>query len=55
MKGAPLPALFAKGSHIVEATFGGAPSEVKPFTPEVRAEIDAPDLVARVNELVVIF
>ncbi len=37
---APLAALEAKGPHIVEATLGGPLHEVKPFTPEVRAEID---------------
>ena len=29
-----------KGPHIVEATAGGALQQVKPFTPEVRADID---------------
>ena len=38
--GAPHAALEAKGPHLVEATLGGTPHEVKPFTPEVRAEID---------------
>jgi arylsulfatase A-like enzyme len=38
---APPELLLAKGPHIVEATAGGGPlREVKPFTPEVRAEID---------------
>ena len=37
---APVAALRAKGPHIVEATAGSALHEVKPFTPEVRAEID---------------
>lgn len=37
---APAAALLAKGPHIVEATLGSPLHEVKPFTPEVRAEID---------------
>ena len=37
---APYSTLLAKGPHIVEATAGGALHEVKPFTPDVRAEID---------------
>lgn len=37
---APLEALLAKGPHIVEAVAGGPLREVKPFTPEVTAEID---------------
>jgi arylsulfatase A-like enzyme len=37
---APVPALLAKGPHIVEATLGGTLHDVKPFTSEVRAEID---------------
>jgi arylsulfatase A-like enzyme len=37
---APLAALLAKGPHIVEGALGGPLHEVKPFTPEVRAEID---------------
>ena len=37
---APYAALLAKGPHIVEATAGGSLHEVKPYTPEVRAEID---------------
>ena len=43
----PLPPaeLLARGPHIVEATAGGPLRTVKPYTPEVRAEID--------NELVV--
>ena len=36
----PREALLAKGPHIVEAVGGGPLREVKPFTPEVRAEID---------------
>ena len=44
MSRAPLPALLAKGPHIVEATFGRPLSEVKPFIPEGRAEIAPPDL-----------
>jgi len=36
----PLDALRAKGPHVVEATLGESLREVKPFTPEVRAEID---------------
>jgi len=38
---APHDALMAKGPQIVEATAGGSLHEVKPFTPEVRAEIDS--------------
>ena len=37
---APYATLLAKGPHIVEATAGGSLHEVKPYTPEVRAEID---------------
>jgi arylsulfatase A-like enzyme len=37
---APLSALEARGPHIVEGTLGGPLRDVKPFTPEVRAEID---------------
>jgi arylsulfatase len=37
---APYAELLAKGPHIVEATLGGPLREVKPFTREVRAEID---------------
>src|SRR5271166_2809000 len=37
---APAATLLAKGPHIVEATLGSPLREVKPFTPEVRAEID---------------
>ena len=37
---APPEVLLAKGPHVVEATAGGALRTVKPFTPEVRAEID---------------
>jgi arylsulfatase A-like enzyme len=37
---APSAALLAKGPHIVEGTLGSPLREVKPFTPEVRAEID---------------
>jgi arylsulfatase len=33
-------ALLARGPQIVEATSGGPPRTVKPFTPEVRANID---------------
>jgi arylsulfatase len=43
---APLQALLARGPHIVEAVAGGPLREVKPFTPEVRAEIDN-ELVAK--------
>jgi arylsulfatase len=43
---APLDALLAKGPHIVESTAGGPLHDVKPFTPEVRAEIDD-ELVAK--------
>ena len=37
---APPAALLEKGPHIVEAKLGGPLRNVKPFTPEVRAEID---------------
>src|SRR5271166_2176034 len=37
---APYAELLAKGPHIVEATLGSPLREVKPYTPEVRAEID---------------
>ena len=37
---APPAELLAKGPQIVEATAGGPLRTVKPFTPEVRAEID---------------
>jgi arylsulfatase A-like enzyme len=37
---APDAVLLAKGPHVVEATLAGPLHEVKPFTPEVRAEID---------------
>src|SRR5208282_2175155 len=37
---APAATLLAKGPHIVEATLGSPLREVKPFTPELRAEID---------------
>jgi len=37
---APYSALLERGPHIVEAKLGGALHDVKPFTPEVRAEID---------------
>lgn len=37
---APPAALLARGPQIVEATLGGPLRNVKPFTPEVRAEID---------------
>lgn len=43
---APRDVLLARGPHIVEAVAGGAPRNVKPFTPEVRAEIDN-ELVAK--------
>lgn len=36
----PIDALIAKGPHIVEATADGPLKKVKPFTAEVRAEID---------------
>jgi arylsulfatase len=38
----PLPQneLVARGPHIVQGVLGGKLTEVKPFTPEVRAEID---------------
>ena len=38
--------LLARGPQIVEATLGGELHDVKPFTPEVRAEIDN-ELVAK--------
>jgi arylsulfatase len=37
---APPEVLLARGPQIVEATFGGPLRTVKPFTPEVRANID---------------
>ena len=37
---APTGALLARGPQIVEATLGGPLRTVKPFTPEVRANID---------------
>jgi arylsulfatase len=37
---APPGVLLARGPHIVEATAGGPLRAVKPFTPEVRANID---------------
>jgi arylsulfatase len=37
---APPDVLLARGPQIVEATAGGELHNVKPFTPEVRAEID---------------
>lgn len=37
---APSDVLLAKGPQIVESKAGGALTNVKPFTPEVRAEID---------------
>jgi arylsulfatase A-like enzyme len=37
---APYAALLAKGPHIVAGSLGGPLHEVKPYTPEVRAEID---------------
>lgn len=43
---APPGVLLARGPQIVEATAGGALHAVKPFTPEVRAEIDN-ELVAK--------
>ena len=43
---APQDVLLARGPQIVEATAGGELRNVKPFTPEVRAEIDN-ELVAR--------
>ena len=43
---APPAELLAKGPQIVEATAGGPLRTVKPFTPEVRAEIDT-ELVAK--------
>src|SRR5215469_1737724 len=36
----PPAELLARGPQIVEATAGGALRTVKPFTPEVRANID---------------
>jgi len=42
----PYDELLARGPQIVEATAGGALHDVKPFTPEVRAEIDN-ELVAK--------
>lgn len=38
--GAPRAALVEKGPHIVEGTLGAPLHDVKPFTQEVRAEID---------------
>jgi arylsulfatase len=43
---APRDLLLARGPQIVEAVAGGALRNVKPFTPEVRAEIDN-ELVAK--------
>jgi arylsulfatase len=43
---APPEVLLEKGPHIVEAVAGGELKKVKPFTPEVRAEIDN-ELVAK--------
>jgi arylsulfatase A-like enzyme len=43
---APPDVLLARGPQIVEATAGGELHDVKPFTPEVRAEIDY-ELVAK--------
>jgi arylsulfatase len=43
---APYAALLAKGPHIVEATLGGPLREVKPYTEELRADIDN-ELTAR--------
>ena len=43
---APKEALVAKGPHIVEGVAGSPLRKVKPFTPEVRAEIDN-ELVAK--------
>jgi hypothetical protein len=37
---APPDALLARGPQIVQATVGGPLRTVKPFTPEVRANID---------------
>jgi len=37
---APYAQLLAKGPHIVEAKLGSPLREVKPYTPEMRAEID---------------
>lgn len=42
----PVDELLAKGPQAVEATAGGALKSVKPFTPDVRAEIDN-ELVAK--------
>lgn len=42
----PADVLLAKGPQLVEATAGGALKSVKPFTPDVRAEIDN-ELVAK--------
>ncbi|MGB8910610.1 MAG: arylsulfatase [Candidatus Cybelea sp.] len=43
---APYATLLAKGPHVVQATLGGPLREVKPYTPEMRAEIDN-ELVAK--------
>ncbi len=43
---APPGVLLEKGPQIVEATLGGALHNVKPYTPEIRAEIDN-ELVAK--------
>lgn len=43
---APAATLLEHGPHIMEATAGGALRKVKPFTPEVRANIDN-ELVAK--------
>ena len=43
---APMEELLAKGPQVVEATAGAPLRNVKPFTPEVRAEIDN-ELVAK--------
>ena len=43
---APPEVLLERGPHIVEAVAGGALTKVKPYTPEVRAEIDN-ELVAK--------
>lgn len=43
---APIDMLLAKGPQIVEGKAGGTLTTIKPFTPEVRAEIDN-DLTAR--------
>ena len=42
----PRAALLERGPHIVEGVLGGEIKNVKPFTPEVRAEIDN-ELVAK--------